>query len=207
VSIRRILTIGAVALGLTVALPYHTGAQIAQRPQPPTTTAGTSSQPPTGAATGTTDKQGQTNEPNDVNRTQPSPKGDVVGDPDRPPATPSPVGKGGTRSSSQQPGLRGPTESQSAPRDVDGAERATRDDRTSGAPPTTPRSAAPTITPGSKRTAATATDTAPTPDTTGTSGVSDRLPETGSAMPLIGLAAIVVVALGLAVRFGVNSIE
>src|SRR5262245_38232104 len=36
---------------------------------------------------------------------------------------------------------------------------------------------------------------------------SASLPATASALPIIGLAAIVAIALGLAVRFGVNSID
>jgi hypothetical protein len=36
---------------------------------------------------------------------------------------------------------------------------------------------------------------------------SARLPATASALPIIGLAAIIAIALGLAVRFGVDSID
>jgi hypothetical protein len=105
---QRALTNIGLLIGLTVALPYATYGQVAQRPQPSTTTSSTSSQPPEGAATGTTDRQGQTNQPGNVNS------------PDRP---------------------------------------------------------------------------------TGT------LPATGSTLPLIGIGALIAIALGFAVRFGVDSIE
>jgi hypothetical protein len=58
--------------------------------------------------------------------------------------------------------------------------------------------------PGQEETKRVASDSAPARSARAPSA---RLPATASALPIIGLAAIVAIALGLAVRFGVDSID
>src|SRR4051812_30933085 len=64
------------AFALSTAAPFAAHAQVAQPNQPPTASSPTSSQPPTGAATGTTDRQGQTGQPLDPAVADHSPTGD-----------------------------------------------------------------------------------------------------------------------------------
>jgi hypothetical protein len=85
--VKNILATSGLALVIAVAVPFAAHAQGAQ-PNQPTATSGTSSQPPTGAATGTTDRQGQTGQPLEPSAGEPAgeppPRGDIVGERERP---------------------------------------------------------------------------------------------------------------------------
>ena len=71
-SLKAIVITAGVALVLTAAMQQSSEAQIAQQP---TVVSPTPGQPPTGVATGTTDKQGQTNRPAGTSGSTERPKG------------------------------------------------------------------------------------------------------------------------------------
>jgi hypothetical protein len=82
--VKNTLATSGLALVIAVAVPFAAHAQGAQPNQPTTATSGTSSQPPTGAATGTTDRQGQTGQPLEPSAGEPPPRDDIVGERERP---------------------------------------------------------------------------------------------------------------------------
>jgi hypothetical protein len=81
-SLKAILITSGVAVVLSAGMPHNSAAQIAQQP---TVVSPTTGQPPTGAASGTTDKQGQTNKPAGTSGSTERPKGKLrIGSPKAP---------------------------------------------------------------------------------------------------------------------------
>jgi hypothetical protein len=253
---KHILIAGGTALALTMAVPFSANAQVAQPSQPAAGTPGTSSQPPKGGATGTTDRQGHTNRPLEPSSTQQPPRNDVVGDPDRQrsdtdrtPAqpqfdrdqsttnandkaqdqrsSPTPGAVGTSGSSSPSPRSATGSTAPASTADVEAQPAQTTPAQTAPAQ-TTPAQTTPPSTSGRERGNTTPSTTRPAdvsqrtdrsnrsrPDTpTGTSGAADpvasgarTLPATASPLPFVALSAVLVLALALAIRLGVNSID
>jgi hypothetical protein len=187
---KKWLMAAGLALGIAVTAPFDARAQVAPLNQPPIATPGTSGQPATGGATGTTDR-GQRGEPVDPTANQQPPRGDVLGQSDRPqsgvdrraqPAPdppPAPAARSprtATAPQNERPATTAPT-----PRPGEVNQRVSQSDRSS----TVNRPADSSAAPSARRT----------------------LPNTASAVPFIVLGAILAVALGFVIRLGVDSID
>jgi hypothetical protein len=197
VSLKTLIVTAAAALAVSLAIPqttYAQGTAAGSSGSQSATSPGAATQPPSGTATGTTDRQGQTNQPAGTAGTNQPPQSGVSTDPEDRTQNPNQTTPNPPAASGEQ--NRDPNAASQSNRDPNGNDRS----RTGAPSPSTTQGATGT----SGATQNPNDPNAANQQNANRGGRSGQLPATASPIPLMVFGAFVAFAAAGVLRFAVR---